>query len=261
MNTIRLETDERGVATLTLARPDKRNAMSAEMIAELHAVADSIATDEGIRAVVLAAEGSVFCAGGDLGWMREQMAADAETRRREAAKLAWMLNALNELPKPLIGKIHGNSFGGGIGLMSVCDAVVAAKGTLFGLTETRLGLQPATIGPYVISRIGETMARRVFFSARLFSVEEAERMALVARIAEPEDLDAAVEAEVAPYLETAPGAVAEAKALTRLMGPKIDPHRIEATIDMLVARWETDEAEEGISAFFEKRKAAWMPKD
>lgn len=255
--TIGLQTDPRGIATLTLARPDKRNAMSAVMIRELTEAAAEIADDDAIRAVILAADGSVFCAGGDLQWMRDQMAADAATRRREAMALALMLKALNDLPKPLIGRVHGNAFGGGVGLMSVCDVVVAAEGTTFGLTETRLGLIPATIGPYVVARMGEARARRVFFSARLFDVSEARDLGLVARIVPGEGLDAAVEAEVAPYLDCAPGAVAEAKALTRALGPKIDEAALQMTVDALVTRWESAEAEEGTAAFFEKRPPRW----
>lgn len=255
---IRVETDARGVATLWLARAAKRNALSGEMIAELAAAAGALAADSSVRVVVLAAEGDVFCAGGDLNWMREQMAADRATRRREARALAEMLRALNELPKPLIGRVHGNAFGGGVGMMSVCDVVVASEGLTFGLTETRLGLIPATIGPYVVARMGEARARRVFMSSRLFDVEEARELGLVAKIVAADALDAAVEMEVVPYLSCAPGAVAEAKALVRQLGPVIDGDTLEATVEALVARWSSAEAEAGTRAFFAKEKAPWM---
>ena len=258
MQTIRVDHDERGVATLWLARSEKRNAMSGEMIAELSEAAGALASDPAVRVVVLAADGDVFCAGGDLAWMQAQMAADEQTRRREATALAMTLKSLNELPKPMIGRVHGNAFGGGVGLMSVCDVVVAAEGTRFGLTETRLGLIPATIGPYVIARMGEGRARRVFMSSRLFDVEEALDLGLVAKITAPEDLDSAVEAEIAPYLDCAPGAVAEAKALARGLGGAITEADIAASIDALIQRWSSEEAAEGTSAFFEKRKAGWM---
>jgi methylglutaconyl-CoA hydratase len=261
MKTVRLERDGRGVATLTLARAEKRNALSAEMIREVSEAARELGADDAVRVVVLAADGPVFCAGGDLDWMRAQMAADRETRRREAMALAMMLKTLNELPKPLIGRVHGDAFGGGIGMMSVCDVAVAAEGTRFALTETRLGLIPATIGPYVVARMGEAMARRVFFSSRIFDVREAERMGLVARVVAFDALDAGVETEVAPYLDCAPGAVAEAKALTRRLGPVIDDDVIAMTIDALVERWESDEADEGTAAFFAKRKARWRSGD
>lgn len=258
METLRIETDARGVATLWLARPDKHNALSAQMIDELTAAAAQLGADGSVRVVVLAAMGKSFCAGGDLGWMQQQMAADADTRRAGARALALMLNALNELPKPLIGRIHGNAFGGGIGMMSVCDVAVGARGARFGLTETRLGLIPATIGPYVVARMGEDRARRVFMSARIFDAAEAEALNLLAYTVDPEDLDAAVEDEIAPYLATAPGAVAAAKRLTRALGPRIDQAAIELSIEALISVWESDEAPEGIAAFFDKRKPRWQ---
>lgn len=258
METIRLETDARGVATLTLARAEKHNALSAQMIAELTQAAGRIAADAGIRVVILAAEGASFCAGGDLGWMREQMGATAEQRRAEATKLAQMLQALNTLPQPLVGRVHGNAFGGGIGMMCVCDVAVGATGARFGLTEARLGLIPATISPYVLARMGEGRARRVFMSARLFGADEARDLGLLARVVAPEALDAAVEEEIAPYLACAPGAVAESKRLARMLGPRIDEEVIAATIDRLVAVWEGSEAPEGVAAFFEKGKPRWQ---
>jgi methylglutaconyl-CoA hydratase len=255
--TIRIETDARGVAHLWLARPDKHNALDAATIAALTGAAERLGADPAVRAVVLAGEGASFCAGGDLQWMRDQMAADPVTRAVQARALATMLGALNGLPKPLIGRVHGNAFGGGIGLMAVCDVAVVATGARFGLTETRLGLIPATIGPYVVARMGEAFARRVFMSARLFDAAEAVTLGLAARAVAPEALDAAVEAEVTPYLACAPGAVAEAKALVRRLGPVIGAAEIEHSIAALVARWESPEAAEGIAAFFGKRRPTW----
>lgn len=256
-STIRIERDGRGVATLWLARAEKHNALSAEMIGEITEAAGALGADPDVRVVVLAAEGASFCAGGDLGWMRSQMTADAARRGREARKLAEMLRALNELPKPLIGRVQGNAFGGGVGVVSVCDVAVGSDRLTMGLTETRLGLIPATIGPYVVARMGEAMARRVFFSARLFGAGEAERLGLLARAVPEGDLDAAVEAEVVPYLACAPGAVAEAKALVRALGPRIDDRLVDMTVEALVRTWEGQEAPEGIAAFFEKRPPAW----
>lgn len=255
--TISLTTDDRGVATLRLDRAEKRNAMSAQMIAELTAAADAIAARADIRVVVLAAAGETFCAGGDLAWMKQQREVDAETRGREARKLAEMLQRLNTLPQPMIGRVQGNAFGGGVGLASVCDVAIGVEGLLMGFTETGLGLIPATIGPYVVARMGEGRARRVFMNARRFDAAEAVELGLLARAVAAGDLDAAVEAEVAPYLSCAPEAVAAAKRLTRYLGPRIDAEVIDHTIGELVACWERDEAAEGIAAFFEKRKPAW----
>lgn len=257
-NTISIAIDARGVATLTLSRPDKHNALSAEMIAELAQAAAALGSDPAVRVIVLTGTGASFCAGGDLGWMKEQMAADSETRFAEARKLAEMLQALNTLPKPLIGRLQGNAFGGGVGMASVCDVAIGVDSLTMGLTETRLGLIPATIGPYVLSRMGEAMARRVFMSARLFGAEEAVTLGLLSKAVSPDVLDEAVEAEVKPYLSCAPEAVARAKALARTLGPRIDDDVIDHTIRELVACWDGAEAKEGITAFFEKRKASWI---
>ncbi|WP_282158160.1 crotonase/enoyl-CoA hydratase family protein [Shimia thalassica] len=256
--TITIDVDARGVATLTLNRPEKHNAMSGQMLVDLKAAAEQLGADEAVRVVILTGAGKSFCAGGDLGWMQQQREMAPDVRGKEARKLAEMLQALNTLPKPLIGRVQGNAFGGGVGMASVCDVTIGADTVTMGLTETRLGLIPATIGPYVVSRMGEAMARRVFMSARLFKADEAVTLGLLAKAVPAADLDAAVEAEVVPYLNCAPGAVASAKALTRALGMPIDDAVIDHTIDALVSRWEGEEAEEGISAFFEKRKASWM---
>ncbi|SHF25053.1 methylglutaconyl-CoA hydratase [Ruegeria intermedia] len=258
--TISISTDLRGVATLTLSRPEKHNAMSAQMIAELRQAAVQLGETNDVRVVVLTGAGKSFCAGGDLGWMQAQMAADPDTRFVEARKLAEMLNALNTLPKPLIGALQGNAFGGGVGMAAVCDVAIGVDSLKMGLTETRLGLIPATIGPYVIARMGEARARRVFMSARLFDAAEAVELGLLARAVPADEMDAAIEAEVQPYLSCAPGAVASAKALVRDLGPRIDDAVIDHTIRALVDRWGTDEAHEGISAFFDKRKPSWNSK-
>lgn len=256
--TIAIDTDARGVATLTLNRAEKHNAMSAQMMAELTQAADALGKDDAVRVVILTGAGKSFCAGADLGWMAAQRDMDAATRSAEAGKLAAMLGALNTLPKPLIGRLQGNAFGGGVGMASVCDVAIGVDSLKMGFTETRLGIIPATIGPYVLARMGEGRARRVFMSARLFGAAEAVELGLLARAVAAEELDAAVEAEVLPYLNCAPGAVAAAKQLARDLGPRIDEAVVDHTIAALAARWETEEAAEGIGAFFDKRKAQWM---
>jgi len=257
-DTISLNTDSRGVATLMLDRVAKHNAMSAQMIEELTQAAAQLDADEAVRVVVLTGAGGSFCAGGDLAWMQDQIKADGATRAEHAGKLAGMLGALNTLSKPVIGRIQGQAFGGGMGLISVCDVAIGVTGAKFGFTETRLGLIPATIGPYVLARMGEAMARRVFMSARLFSTQEAVTMGLLAKAVAPEDLDAAIEAEVKPYLSCAPGAVASAKTLALTLGAGIGPDDVSHSIGQLVARWESAEASEGIAAFFDKRKPGWV---
>ncbi|MCZ4261841.1 crotonase/enoyl-CoA hydratase family protein [Limimaricola sp. G21655-S1] len=253
--TLKLDTDDRGVLTVTLNAPERRNALSARMMDELTALARAEGAQA--RAVVLRGAGEVFCAGGDLTWMQAQIRADREGRRAEARRLAGMLDALNTMSSPLIGRVHGGAYGGGVGMACICDVVVAEEGTRFGFTETKLGIIPATISPYVLARMGEGRARQVFMSARLFGAEEAVRLGIATRAVPLADLDAAVEAEVAPYLKIARGAAARAKALARSLGPRIDEAVIEATIDRLVEAWESPEAEEGIAAFLEKRPARW----
>jgi methylglutaconyl-CoA hydratase len=256
-DTITVETDERGVATLTLARAEKHNAMNAQMIAELTQAAAGLGADETVRVVVLQAEGHSFCAGGDLGWMKDQMDASADQRAAGARELATMLGALNTLPKPLIGRVHGQAFGGGIGMMSVCDVAIGAADLKFGLTETRLGLIPATISPYVIKRMGEAKARQVMMSARFFDSTEAQTLGLLAKVVAPEDLDSAIEVEIKPYLTVAPRAVEKTKRLIRGQGGDITQAQIDASIAALVEAWEDPEAREGITAFFAKEKAPW----
>ena len=255
-STISVQMDERGVVSLRLDRSEKKNALSALMIEELTHFASNL--PKGARVVVLSGAGDVFCAGGDLGWMKAQIDADRATRMHEARKLAMMLNALNELDAPLIGHVHGGAFGGGIGMCCVCDCVIAEQATKFGLTETRLGLIPATISPYVIARMGEGQARRVFMSARIFSAAEAKELGIVSRVAAGDDLDAQIEAEVTPYLSVAPNAVAASKRLARSLGPKITSDVIDMTIQALADTWEGEEAEHGISAFLGKTKPRWM---
>ncbi|MEM9331325.1 MAG: crotonase/enoyl-CoA hydratase family protein [Pseudomonadota bacterium] len=255
---IRIDQDGRGVATLVLNLPEKHNAMSSAMIAELSEAAKILGDDPAVRVVVLTGEGKSFCAGGDLGWMRQQFDADRETRIAEAMKLASMLRDLNELPKPVIGRINGQAFGGGIGLISICDVAIGVEDAKFALTETKLGLIPATISPYVLARMGEGNARQVFMSGRRFTAKEAVNLALLAKSTPASELEAEVEAQIDAYLSTAPGAVAKAKALARALGPRIDERVMQDTAQRLAECWEAPEAQEGISAFFEKRKPTWQ---
>ena len=172
-----------------------------------------------------------------------------------------MLQAWNTLPQPVIGRIHGNALGGGVGLASICDVAVGVDGALMGLTETKLGLILATIGPYVIVRMGEASARRVFMSSRQFSAQEAQQLGLLASVVPQDSLDSAVTVEVESYFSCAPGAVAVAKSLARFLGPKIDPQTIKMTIPTLVTQWEGDAAGQGIAAFFVKTPPPWVGGD
>lgn len=255
--TIELRTDRRGVARLTLDRPGKHNALDAAMIAELTEAAERLAADPEVRVVVLAARGPSFCAGGDLGWMRAQMEADGATRAAEGRRIAGMFGALDALPMPLLAEVEGPAYGGGLGLISVCDLAVGAEGASFALSETRLGLVPATIGPYVIARIGAPAARRLMLGSRRFGAGEARELGLLARVAPQGQVAAAVEEEVRALLACAPGAVRDTKRLIRELAGGVAPGTVDRTVAALVARWETGEAQAGIRAFFDRVPPPW----
>lgn len=258
--TIELFCDRQGVATLMLNRPEKHNALNADMIAELTEAAARIAADDKIRVVVLGSQGLTFCAGGDLLWMRDQAARDRAGKMEGALDLSRMLRALDELPKPLIGRVLGNAFGGGVGLMSVCDIVVAVEPCQFALTETRLGLIPATIGPYVVRRIGEGAARRLLLNGIRFSAAEAGRIGLVSVICPLDDLDRQVAEQAATFLDCAPGAVAATKRLVRQLARQELADPLSDTASLLADRWESLEGQAGIEAFLQRQPMPWSRK-
>ncbi|HCD63264.1 MAG: enoyl-CoA hydratase [SAR116 cluster bacterium] len=257
--TLQIDIDRRGVARLWLNRPDKHHALNAEMIAELHQAALQLGADEAVRVVVIGSDGPVFCAGGDLRWMQDQQQKDAGGRRAEAKTLSDMLAALNALPKPVIMRVQGNSFGGGLGLMSTADIVLSSAEAKFCFSETRLGLIPATIGPFVWRRLGEAGLRRLFITARLFRADEAALYGLVAGAVAPDRLDEAVEAEIDAALKAGPEAMAAAKALIARFSQTPDHNQQnEAAIDALAAIWDTQGAKDGIAAFFAKTSPPWV---
>jgi methylglutaconyl-CoA hydratase len=248
MTTITVETDARGVARLTLSRPAKHNVLSGEMCDELAAAAARLGADPAVRVVVLTGAGASFCAGGDLEWMRAQAAADRPGKIAEAGRLSAMLAALNALPKPVIARVQGHVYGGGVGLLAVSDVAIAAEGVRFALTETRLGLIPATIGPFMVRRMGQGFARQVFFSGAAFGADFALRAGLLHEACPAGELDARVRKQAEAVLKTAPGAVAAAKALCLRLGED-EAGEIRASIAALADRWESDEAQERIRAF------------
>ncbi|MDX5595554.1 crotonase/enoyl-CoA hydratase family protein [Pseudovibrio sp. SPO723] len=255
--TLEIERADNGITTLWLAREDKHNAMSAQMMDELVHAADELETDDSTRVVILAAKGKTFCAGGDLTWMQAQAEKDRAGKIEEAQRLAGMLKRLDALGKPMIARVHGPAYGGGVGLMSICDLVVASHGTKFALTETRLGLIPATIGPYVVRRMGEGNARQVFMSAKAFGPERAKDLGLVSLVTGADALDTVVQEEAQSYLSCAPGAVADAKALCCALARMPAEGQINYTVGKLADRWETEEAQAGIDAFFAKKTPPW----
>jgi len=249
--------DSRGLTTVALNRPEKHHAFDETMIAEMTRTLAEIADDGSVRAVVLTSSGPVFCAGGDLDWMRRQAKASRSDKMRQARALARMLKTLHDLPKPVICRVQGNAFGGGIGLMAAADVTVAADGAKFALTETRLGLIPATIGPFVAARIGSAVLRSVFVTGSVMDAARAERLGLVSLRAPAAELDRTVEREAAKALQAAPGAMARAKALAiDLASPDIG-RQIEAAVVALADCWESDEARDGIAAFLARKPPPW----
>ena len=251
--------DSRGVAKLTLNRPDTKNAMSQSLMRELGAAAQALAADKAVRVIVLTGAGTVFSAGGDLKGMTQQAANTREGRIADATEFAQTLAQLNELPKPLIGRINGSAFGGGLGLISICDIAIGLVDATFRLSEVTLGLIPATISPYVVAKIGVPHARHIMLNATKLDGNAAVRLGLLDDVVRTiEELDEAVEREVVAALACAPGAVANAKELIRFVSTHQADENLTYTANALADSWETAEIREGIDAFFHKRKPNWQ---
>lgn len=256
---VTLNIDERNVAWLTLNRPDAKNALSNELMAELRTAMTLIGKNESIRAVVLSGNGDIFCAGGDLKGMNRQAENTRDGRLADAAEFAATLRELNELPQLLIGRINGSAFGGGVGLVSLCDIAIGQSGATFRLTEVTLGLIAATISPYVVAKVGVPNARRMMLNAFPMDGHTASRLGLLDVVVDSvEDLDVAVEQELAHVLKCAPGAVSDTKKLIRFVTTHDLDESVDYTVNALADAWETDEIKEGIDAFFSKRKPSWM---
>jgi methylglutaconyl-CoA hydratase len=248
-----------GVAVLWLNRPEVRNAFDETMIAELTAALGALEADPLVRAVVLAGQGKVFCAGADLNWMKRMAGFGEEENRKDAMMLATLLHKLHTLRKPTIARVHGAAYAGGIGLLAACDIAVAASDTEFCVSEVKLGLSPATISPYVIAAMGERAARRYFLSAERFSAAEAYRIGLVQDIALPHELDAKVNEILGEIVQGGPAAHAAAKELIRTVArARVDTALIAETAARIAAIRVSEEGQEGMRAFLEKRAPAWL---
>jgi methylglutaconyl-CoA hydratase len=246
-----------GILRLTLNRPDVRNAFDEELIAALAEAGRQAAGDPTVRAVVLSGRGKAFCAGADLTWMSKAVAYTREENRRDAEDLARMLETLDTLPMPLIGRVHGAALGGGAGLVAVCDIVVASEGATFGFTEVKLGIIPAVISPYVIHKIGPSAARELFLTGARFSARRARRIGLAHDVVSESDLDDTVEAHLNELLTAGPGAIAAAKALIREISGSRSADVIGQTTTRIADQRVSAEGQEGMRAFLEKRKANW----
>lgn len=255
--TITLDIDPLGVARLTLNRPEARNAMSQQMIRDLRAAAEQLAAENAVRLVVLSGAGDHFCAGGDLKEMQVQVKRSRAERIADATELAKLLAELDRFSKPIIGRINGSAFGGGLGLISICDIAIGVTTARYCLTEVRLGLVPATISPYVVAKLGVPHARRVMLNATDMDGAAAIRWGLLDEVVEPSVLDAAIEREISAFLRCAPGAVADCKRLIEFVSTHATEENISYTANQLADRWESAELAEGIAAFLQKRKPSW----
>ena len=259
-NTIRVTIDSRGVATLLLNRPERHNAMNDELIREVTEAALALDSNPLVRAVVITGEGESFCAGGDLKWMQGIFDASRAERVEDSAKLARMLRTLNELSKPLIGRINGQAYGGGTGMMSVCDITIAVESANFALTEVRLGLTPANISTFVVAKMGRSNARRTFLNARPLTAAKAKELKLVDEVVPDDQLDAAVEEELKYVLQCGPGAIAATKKLIFYVDSHDTDTNLIYTANLLADTWESEEGQEGIHCFFNKETPRWRQK-
>ncbi|WDD91475.1 enoyl-CoA hydratase/isomerase family protein [Burkholderia sp. FERM BP-3421] len=259
---MRYETIEVGVsgrvASVTLARPDVRNAFNETMIAELTAAFGELDANDAVRVVVLAAQGPAFCAGADLNWMKKMAGFSDDENRADARLLARMLEAIYRCGKPVIARVHGDAYAGGVGLVAAADVAIAADGARFCLSEARLGLIPATIAPYVVRALGERAARRYFATAEVFDSACAAQLGFVHEVVAAEALDATVAKLADALVANGPRAVRACKRLVdEVSGREIDDALIERTAALIAQTRAGAEAREGIAAFLEKRTPAW----
>ncbi len=255
---LQVECDERGVARLTMTRAEVHNAFDDAMIAALTEALERLGADPAVRILVLAAEGRSFSAGADLGWMKRMAGYSQAENLADARALARLMQVLDRLPKPTVARVQGAAFGGGVGLVACCDIAIGTPAARFMLSEVRLGLIPAVISPYVVKAIGQRAARRYFVTAERFSAEEALHLGLLHRLVEAEALDDAVEEMVETLLLGGPAAQASAKDLMFAVDRPLDEAVIEDTAQRIAAIRATEEGQEGLQAFLEKRKPGWQ---
>lgn len=259
-STLRLERRD-GIVRLCLARPEVHNAFNEHMIADVTAACRDLAADPAVRVLVLCGDGKSFSAGADVEWMQRMAAASHQENLADADRMAAMLAALDEFPRPVVARLHGAALGGGAGLIAVADLVLAVRGVRIGMTEVRLGLLPSVIGPYVLRKIGASAARAHFLLGDRFDADEARRVGLVHEVVDDVSaLDARVDATVAELLAGSPAAQAEAKHLLRTLAADPTPQRHRTiTVETIARVRASEEGREGLRAFLEKRKPAWAP--
>ena len=255
-----IRTDVQGhVATVTLSRPEVRNAFNDEVIAELSQAFTTLGDDARVRAIVLAAEGPAFCAGADLNWMRRMADYTREENLRDAAQLAFMLRTIYECPKPTIARVQGDVYAGGMGLVAACDMAVSVDTAHYCLSEVKLGLIPATISPYVIRAMGPRAAHRWFLTAERFGAAEAHRIGFVHEVVSAERLDATVGELLKALTSASPHAVKACKQLVRDVAERdITRLLIERTVEGIADIRASEEGREGVASFLQKRQPAWL---
>jgi methylglutaconyl-CoA hydratase len=247
------------IGQVTLNRPDVRNAFNEQSIAELALAFDELGRNELVRAIVLAANGPAFCAGADLNWMKKMAGYSDSENRADAMRLADMLRTIYVCPKPVVAKVQGDCYAGGMGLVAACDVVVAVDTANFCLSEVKLGLIPATISPYVIKAMGEQAARRYFITAERFDANEARRIGFVHETVPAEELDTQVAAIVQALANNSPNAVREAKQLVReIVGQSVTEALLEDTANRIAGIRASLEGREGVASFLEKRRPSWL---
>lgn len=251
-----------GVATIQLNRPEKHNAFDEHTITALEKAFQKASADPMAKVVVLCAEGKSFSAGADLNWMKRMVEYDYQDNLKDAQSLASMLKTLNFMPKPTIARVQGNAFGGAVGLVACCDIAIATENTQFSLSEVKLGLIPATISPYVIAAMGQRAARRYFLTGEIFSSQEATSLGLVSKITTADSLDTTVKTVIKQLLANSPNAIQEAKKLVfDVANQPIDDTLIQDTSKRIAEIRISQQGQEGLNAFLEKRTAQWEGSD
>jgi methylglutaconyl-CoA hydratase len=244
-----------GIARVTLARPEVRNAFNAEVIDQLHEIFARITAADDVRAVVLAGEGKVFCGGADINWMRSSLDLSFDANVADAERMSDMFRAIDNCPKPVVGQIHGAALGGGAGLAAVCDVAVAADDTIFGFTEVKLGIIPAVISPFVLAKIGASHARALFLTGERFDAHHAEAIGLVHDVVPSGALDATIERVLDELRTAGPAATGAAKLVVRrVLDNSYDDSRA-ITTQAIAQQRVSPEGQEGLRAFLERRPA------
>lgn len=250
--------EDGGVAHVRLKRPEVRNAFNALLIAELTECFLNLAQDSKVRVVVLSGEGKTFCGGADINWMRESLDLSKEDNVADARRMSDMFRAIDRCPKPVIAKLHGAALGGGAGLVAVCDIAIADAGMQFGFTETKLGILPAVISPFVMAKIGVSHARALFLTGERFGAQRALDIGLVHEITAEGDLDRAILRACEELFSAAPGAIAAAKQTISQVSEATYDATQDLTVEIIAKQRTSTEGQEGLRAFLERRKAKWV---